>query len=217
MPTGENDYMQSEINHLSQWCTDNKMLINSSKTKLMNVSLDRNLLLPNLTLDLTVLPTVTSMKLLGVIFSASTSVKEHGDYIVRRCSSGMAAIRRLRRSGISGNDLWLAYNALVVCHMTYCWASVCDMPQSIMNKYMTIEKEAIRLSGRQRDVSLKTLLDRIARDCVANIANDPFHPLRTLFHERSVVSTGLRNRCRILPVNSSRRLLKSVAGFYKHS
>ena len=60
----------------------------------------------------------------------------------------MAMIRKLKGAGMSGKYLWSAYISLVFSQLSYCWPAVCDMPQSILAKYMQIEKQACKLSGR---------------------------------------------------------------------
>lgn len=210
------DEIDLEISNLYSWASMHRLSINASKTKLMNFSLSLQSA-PSVFLNGCVLNPVRELKLLGVIFTETCNPIAHGQHTVRRCCSGMAAVRRLFFSGISGHTLRAAYEALVVSHIRYCWPAVCDMPQSIMRQYQNFDREVSRLAGVAQSVPLTHSLNAICVKLITLIGRDPLHPLYTTFRKRTSIDMDVRSRCSLVPWNRSSRLLRSFARYYKLS
>lgn len=216
VPPYHQDHMQSEVNHLLSWASSKDILINNNKTRITNFSFSP-IIAPPVYFQNTVIAEVDTLKILGVIFRHDSSVVEHGNYTLRRAAAGMAAVRKLFRSGIQGKHLWSAYMAFVFCHMSYCWPTVCDMPKSITNKFAVLEKEVCRLSHHNPAVTLPKRLNKICVSTIKSISTNPLNPVRACFLERHHSNTYFRHRCRLIPHNNSTKLIRTFASFYKFS
>jgi hypothetical protein len=115
--TDANDYsLQFAADHLSVWCDENSMRINTKKTKEMLInfskSLDRTKVSP-LTINGSLIERVSSFKLLGVIFSSDLSWSQHISYILNKVAKRYFNIFQLARIGINPSDIISIYSAII--------------------------------------------------------------------------------------------------------
>jgi len=208
------DNSQEELNNLVSWSNSNHLFLNPLKCAVMTISKgDQSS--SNLYLQGQKLKDVSEIKLLGVWFSNKLNFSRQGDYIVRKCSSGMAAINKLHRSGVNGAILWRAYLALVFSHICYCWPAIVDLPQKYMRKFEQFERRACKLSSRpSHHNSCSTRLNNICLKLMENIKKHSDHPLRSCFTKINAGSLNLRTKTSLIPTNHSTRLLRSFAKFY---
>lgn len=98
--------LQDEINILTRWTSANNMKLNEQKTKEFIVSfLKTQPLLQPLIVNNQPLERVNKIKLLGLYLSSDLKWSTHIDYICSKASKRLFALRILRRSGVSLNDL----------------------------------------------------------------------------------------------------------------
>jgi len=213
---GQSDELQAEILNLISWCNENKMKINPTKCQLLNTTFTKQTFQP-IYIEHNLIQPSTEIKLLGVLISENMSSKSHGLSILKKCALGMAIIRRLRRTGLHNNSLWMAYLAFVRSHIIYCWPAICDMPTSIMQKYHALERQAQLLCGNPKTKSLSHQLNDICSNLIKQITRCRQNPLRCLFLERLPSSQHLRTQCQLLPMNRSNKVMKSFAKYYKLS
>ena len=138
---------------------------------------------------------VDKLKLLGAIISKSLNSKSHGTHVLTKAAVAMAMIRKLKGAGMSEKYWWSAY-------ILYCWPAVCDMPQSILGKYIQIEKQACKLSGRA--FSQSEMFDHLNNTCIKlikSIVSHENHPLRQLFLTRNSSNYSLPSLFSLLPLN----------------
>ena len=109
--------LQEELNRMKQYCVDNKMTINSTKTKVVLFNTARKYdFQPQLTLDgINNLEVVEEFRLLGINFQSNLSWQSNTDIM---CNKGYARIwmlRRLSKLGANSDDMLNVYNKQIRC------------------------------------------------------------------------------------------------------
>ncbi len=94
--------LNNNVECVSKWCKQNRMVANTGKTKWMFITTfqkttrlpraDLNIVLDNVTLD-----NVDSEKLLGVIVDKYLTCKHHVDKTAKTISKNIALLRRIKR------------------------------------------------------------------------------------------------------------------------
>ena len=101
------------------------MCINFKKTKELTVSFSKKTPhFHSLQIDGNVLETVKETKLLGVWLSSDLKWTTHIEYICRKASKRLYALRMLKRSGVSSVDLRAVYLLFHSPHPRVCLSSV---------------------------------------------------------------------------------------------
>ena len=111
----------------------------------------------------------------------------------------------------------IAYKFLIMLKKGV-WAGQLRLKQNHELKYIQIEKQICKLSGRS--FSQSEMLNRLNNTCIKlikSIVSHENHPLRQLFLTRNSSNYSLRSRFSLLPLNSSGRLMKTFIRFYKNS
>ena len=122
--------LNDDAGHIYKWCQQNKMVINTEKTKCMLIcskqrqtTLDsRNL---NVTMNNQLLGSTTSEKLLGVRIDANLTWNVHIDYVCNTISNRISLPRRIKRY-IDIPTSVLYYKGYILPVMEYCnlvWGS----------------------------------------------------------------------------------------------
>lgn len=83
------------ISLAENWCITNSMLLNSSKTKILNISFSPTAWQPSLELQ-NKYNFVVTLRLLGVTFNNKMNFKDHIDNVVKTCAKRMTALRMLQ-------------------------------------------------------------------------------------------------------------------------
>jgi len=139
--------LQSEMNKVVSWCDENKMVINTSKTKCMLITTkQKESHLNDDKLEILVngegLEQVRQEKLLGVTLDCNLDWSYHIDKVAKKVSSSLALFRRIRKH----LPLWsrkLFYNCYIAPHMDYCvtvWGTSSDL-----SRLLKLQKQAARL------------------------------------------------------------------------
>ena len=98
--------MQHELDHISKWCGLNYMKLNPKKCKELRVNFQRNLpQLSQLTINGTMIETVTNHKLLGLQIQDDLKLNAHVENITKKAAKRLYIIRILKRSGVPEDDL----------------------------------------------------------------------------------------------------------------
>lgn len=97
---------KNEIKHFELWCTDHQMLVNVSKSKVLNINFGGVSL--NLVPDF---DNVSVLKILGVMFNDRLTWSHHFDYIIRKLSQRLYVLRILKPL-FSHDKLVLVYKAI---------------------------------------------------------------------------------------------------------
>ena len=102
-----------ELTHVKRWCKENGLLLNDDKTNVMIVR-------KGVPLSPCTLPTVRSMRILGVTFQDDLKWNLHTDNVVRIAARRIFVLRKLKRMpGITKEDLVTVYCAYVRSILEY--------------------------------------------------------------------------------------------------
>jgi hypothetical protein len=127
------------------------------------------------------LPSVESMKILGVIFSNDMKWNLHVDAALSKARRLYGCIRTLVISGATPTQAWTAHSALSRSIALYAYPAWCNLPNSLFNKLINMENRVERLIGEPPTKVLKTAADDMCRNLVKSIEKHECHPLRCIF------------------------------------
>ena len=109
--------MQTQLNKLVEYCTENDMRINQGKTKVTLFNTARlNDFMPRLCIDgNTHLEVVEEFKLLGVVFQSNLRWQANTDFICKKAYARLWMIRRLKGLGASSTEMMDVFNKQIRC------------------------------------------------------------------------------------------------------
>lgn len=120
------DTLQDDVNTFSNCAAENNLRINTSKTKSFLFSRDNHTQVPAIFVDGQAVERLNSIKLLGVYFPSNMKWLEQISHVYKKSLRSLSYIRRLHQLGLPHQTLWHIYNAIVYCHLSYCWPVWCD-------------------------------------------------------------------------------------------
>ena len=181
------DYLQQEWEHLEEWTVSVGLSLNLSKSCVMNCITKRSLnIAPVVTVSGAALNTVTSIRLLGVIFSSDLTWNEHFSYIVSKCYKRFFILRNLKRANCSSRLLHRCYAAFIQSLMLYSYPCFCNAPKYLLTKFQRVERRASWFFSDFKFHSFTTVADMICSKLFTDISRFKNHSLRCLFCERSM-------------------------------
>jgi len=134
-----------ECEKIIQWFVDNKLIINSTKTKVMNFSISNSkensqssYLIGNNVIDV-----CDSTKFLGIWIDKHLKFGDHIDYVCNKLSSGIFVLRNLAAFADS-KVLLTAYYGMIFPHLSYAvaiWGSECFRTNFVFK----LQKKAVRI------------------------------------------------------------------------
>jgi len=163
-------------NHMQHWCNSNSLKLNQSKTKIMTIK-KKNFQ------NYLSLPRVPTLRILGLIFNDNLGWNQHIEKIVKRCSSQLFLLRKIKGT-LNSKSLLTIYYGLIECLQSYSGAAFLHLPQYLENQLNSITKRAHRIIchkecnceilklpiNRRKEMALKLLSQM----------NDPQHILHSL-------------------------------------
>ena len=141
------DTLQSDLNQVTEWSTNNSMIVNSTKTKVVLITgqrLDKKLEDRNLTLIAhgSVIDQPTSEKLLGVRIDEKLKFDDHVEDLSKKLSQRIGVLKNIKRN-LPLNERKLFYNAMIKPIMLYgstVWGSSTNI-----DKIFKLQKRAARV------------------------------------------------------------------------
>ena len=141
--------LQHDINKIADWTSDNRMVLNASKTKsllvtgkrLQKKASDTNL---KLTCNGSEIVQITSHKLLGLKLDNHLSFTEHTDDICKKVSRRIAVLKKIKRS-LPLAERKLYFNALIKPIMLYGSCAWCTASEENVNRVSKLQKRAARV------------------------------------------------------------------------
>ena len=148
-PGALNQVLQGHVGKVAQWSTDNKMVLNESKTKVMLVAgkrLHKTMSSTSLTVHVNSveLEQVQFHKLLGVIIDTQLNFNEDIENLCKKVTQRIAVLKIIRRH-LHLNQRILYYNAMIkqiVMYSSSVWVST---SVDNLNKVFRLEKGAARV------------------------------------------------------------------------
>jgi len=176
------DNTEAELSKVIDWATQRKLQVNFSKFK--SITFSRSPISPlSFSLNDFMVPEVSVAKFLGVIFQSDMKWDNHMSSALNKASRNMFLVKSLWLCKAPSHIIWQAYLSYVFSVIAYCWPSLCDVPESIFRRFVTLEKRACRWSGRAfcQD-SLRNRLDLICVRLIQKVSTiKDTHPLSDFF------------------------------------
>jgi len=114
----DHSILQSDLDKIAKWCEENKMSLNVTKCKVMNVCRLHAVSGFDYTLNDCILETVSKYKYLGIFITSNLSWDTHVNYICSRANRSLGFIKR--QLGKCSPEIKLkAYTTLVRPHLEY--------------------------------------------------------------------------------------------------
>ena len=148
-PGALNQVLQANVGNVAQWTTDNKMVLNESKTKTMLVAgkrLQKKMSSTSLTVHVNSveLGQVQSHKLLGIIIDTHLNFNEHIDNLCKKLTQRIAVLKKIR-SHLLLDQRILYYNAMIKQTMMYGSSVWVSTSVDNLNKVFRQKKRAARV------------------------------------------------------------------------
>jgi hypothetical protein len=120
---------REEVHTLTNWCHNNNLSLNISKTKELVVDFRRRTSEhPPITIDGTSVKQVSSFKFLGITITKNLTWTTHTQSVVRKAHQCLFFLRRLKKFGLSSKILRQFYSCTVQSILTGCinaWCGNC--------------------------------------------------------------------------------------------
>jgi hypothetical protein len=204
----EDDSLQLEFDHIRRWSQKVGLPLNTSKSAVMDIVTKTTIHPKPLADDEgAILPSVTSIKTLGVTFTNNLRWDEHCKDVHKRASKRIFAIRNLKRSGCDIQSMLKVYRQTIQSLLSYCHPCCCNMSQSCLDTLTKVETRCLRVILRncsnQRLSHFVPLSTAIFNSCdrlFKNVLHQNDHRLRIFFDQRKKTprnnSTLKKPKCR---------------------
>ena len=149
----DHQYLQNDIDSIHQWCQDNKMCLNASKSKVMRISCAKNPGIPEYSINSILLDVVTETKYLGVMINNRLSWDSHVNYIVSRANRLLGLLSSVS-SGLSSHATLCLYKALILPILEYGLPVWTPYTKNVIGKIEGIQGRATRIILKQRRMEM---------------------------------------------------------------
>lgn len=158
------DFLQDQLNVFSDWCTSNRMILNSSKCSVITFTRKQNPIIRDYILHGTVLNRESVVKDLGVLLDSKLSFKDHISYVTTKASAQLGFIFRITKQFKDVYCLKTLYCSLVRSILEYgsvVWSPFykngVDRIESVQRKFLRF---ALRLLPWNDPLNLPNYEDR---------------------------------------------------------
>ena len=203
------DSLQLEADSVAEWATSKRLRLNVRKTQLITIS-RCSVAPPSVYMNGILIEEKSEMRILGVMFSSTTSWEAQHTLLYERCCRSLSLVKRLWLNNVSPSILWQAYLGLVFSHIAWCWPVICDLPKKHLVKYERLERTVARWSRTAPSQSLTIRLDDIAERLAKRVAtHSDKHPLATFFVIRAPTTSLRRQRVLLPPASRHKYFLNT--------
>ena len=141
--------VNEDLQNISSWLSDNKLILNITKSEYMLIGSQRRLVKFNdshLTLAIggESLNRVTKCKYLGVILDANLNWKHHVDHIRCKVVKSLFLLRKARPF-ITINIAKMLYHTIIQSHFDYCSPVWSNANKTLLNVLHILQKRALRI------------------------------------------------------------------------
>ena len=154
---------QSHLDQINQWTNNQKMKLNTTKTKAMLINFTRkHQFTTRLKLDNVNLELVDSMKILGTIIENDLSWNENTDNIIKRVNKRMLLIKKIHSFGASTRDmvfLWTLYCRSILEQSAIVWSS--SLTKQNKNDLERTQKSFAKLILKNKYTSYEEALEKL--------------------------------------------------------
>jgi len=203
----DNTDLQNEINHISQWCSNNFMIINEKKTKIIHVNIRKQPCPPVVKINNTFVNLVESSRLLGVHFSSSLKWKDHVDSSVSKAAKLIFPLLQLKRCNLSPNILLKLYQQVIRPHLSYACAVTMNMSQLNKKKLRKMERRCLLMIDIKPDETVLKFCERLNSNLSKKVLSYCHHPVRQLL--QPVLHNKTRSQQQLRPPHAKSTLMKN--------
>ena len=180
----DSDYLET-VSYVADWCKDNCLDLNVTKTKEMLFDFRRNKPeVTNIQIDNSEVECVKSYKYLGVNIESNVKWDSHVHSQIKKANQRLYFVRCLRRLSVDVRLINLCYNSLISSVLLYAvsvWFESCG--EGLRKDTVKIRKKAERIVGTNDGLLIEP---RVAHKnkCIAllnKISSDDTHPLFKYF------------------------------------
>ena len=214
--------LQDAANYTSNWCRENKMLLNTTKSNQITFSLKKEITSSPITIDATDIAEVESTKLLGVVFDKHLRFSDHVTTIIDKCRPAFHAISKLRKAGVDDSSLALFYKSRITPLLSYAapawYPMISKQDRERLEKYQRLCLRVIlpnvtHTDERQQITGIDDINVQLDISClryVDKVRSNADHPLHNLTNLHSKSSRSGRRLS-----TKSRTALQSKSLFYR--
>ena len=146
--TSDGSFLQSQLNVFSNWCTDNRMILNASKCAVITFTRKHFPVLYNYTLENTNIPRTDCVKDLGVMLDTKLTFSNHITYTVSKASWTLGFIFRTAKHFRQINCLKTLYCSLVRSSLEYCSVVWAPYYQNGIQRVESVQRKFVRYAQR---------------------------------------------------------------------
>ena len=154
---------QTNLNKIADWTSENKMLLNVSKTKTMNFNFTNKYQFSSrLSMNGKVLETISETKLLGVIVTDTMSWDPNTQYIVKRANARMRMLHKLVEFSVPMEDLvniFILYIRSVLEQSCQVWHSSLNFDN--LTDIERVQKNALKIILKDQYISYDHALTKV--------------------------------------------------------
>ena len=139
--------MNEALHKLSQWVTENEMIVSLEKTKYQLFTMKNNLRKPNLFYDQVDVKETTSQRYLGIILDQRLTFRLHITELCEKASKRLKILKRLTGTtwGTSMDTLKLTYKTYILPILCFGEELLICASKSNCNKLDVIQNQALRI------------------------------------------------------------------------
>ena len=198
----------NQVNTFVDYCKDNYLVLNVSKTKELILDYRINKHDPNpVIIDGSEVQRTDHYKYLGVVMDNKLCWKQHVDYICKKLNSRLYCLRKLNKFQISSNILQLFYDSVVSSVWKYCvsvWGG--NSSKKDMDRITSTIRKASKLLENPQETFIDNYEKVVIRK-MQSIRKDDSHPLFLIFENLVNARSG---RMRLPYASTNRHRLSFV-------
>lgn len=189
---GDETAYREEVQRLAAWCSDNNLILNTTKTKEIIIDFRKNSAAPKpLFINGDCVERVSDFRFLGTQITEDLSWTTNTTTAVKKAQQRLYFLRILRKNNLEEKLLVSFYRCSIESVLAYCittWYASCSAADR--RALQRVINTAQKITG----CPLPSLKDIFSSRCLgraANILKDPSHPGHNLFH---LLPSGRRYR-----------------------
>lgn len=184
----DEDMLQREYDHVLNWSSTRRLPINETKCCVLDIITKKSITAHPIIGPQNSLPQVSSLRILGVTFSADLKWNKHIEIVIKRANKRMYLIRNLKRSGCPSPILKLAYNSIIRPILLYAYPCFCNLPIRLQEKLLKFERRVFRIIGQSISTSIIDAGEQMCRNLFAKVSRSEDHCLFRCFTQRLTVT-----------------------------
>ena len=184
------DHIQEALDFSMDWCTDNHMQLNPTKTNILNLSVRKKISVETTpTVNGMPIQTVKVAKFLGVHIDEHLSFSHHVDAKVKTATKLNYCLLKLKRAGVNSSGLLRLYTAkirTVVMYASAAWFT--HLTKESIDKLEKVQRTAMKIifpeslsyEARMQRANLTTIAEHGMTTCrkyFVNVVHDHSHSL----------------------------------------